>query len=194
MKSYKGIGGVIAGVFLIVAGGLLIAFSRTAIFLPFGGGEDINGTVSLIKGTKESSRIYGVVGMILGAALIWIARWPRWSAQRAAIEDYVWSLSQELSRRFGTKKFYSVEDVSRIAGETSLNMKHIAYAHAMFCGRPDFDTHYAPSCASSTYVALRAVIARRYFNGALGFDAAMIIRLATPAREEEYDACPISDG
>jgi hypothetical protein len=194
MKPIKGLAGIIAGSLLIVAGGLMIAFPTTAIFLHPGGSEDLPGPVFLERVTRESSRIYGVLGLLIGTGLIWFSRWPRWSARRAAIEDYVWSLSQELSRRFGTKKFYSVEDVSRVAAETSVSMKYIAYAHAMFCSPRDFDSHYPASSASGNYDGLRAVIARRYFNGASGFDASTVIRFATPPREEEYDACEVSGG
>jgi hypothetical protein len=195
MKTYKGIGGVIGGAILIAAGGLLLAFPTTAIFLhPAYGEDDKQSPIYLERVTKESSRIYGAIGLVLGVGLIWLSGWSRWSPRRAAIEDYVWSLSQELSRRFGLKQDYRIEDVSRLASETSCDTRHIAYAHAIFCSRSDFNSHYVTPRASLNYVRLRAVVARRYFDGAAGFDAATIVRLARPPREEEYDFYQGSEG
>jgi hypothetical protein len=182
IKANKGIGGLIAGALLIVAGGLLIALPRTGVFL-----QPADGRASLEWMSRWESRVYGLVGVLLGAGLIWLARWPRWGARRSAIEDYVWSLSQELSRHFGTRKYYSVEEVSRIAGESGYRRAYLAYAHAMFCSRSDFDAYYGPLHVACTYEGLRDTIARRYFDGARGFDAATVVRLATPPRKEEYD-------
>jgi hypothetical protein len=184
MKAYKGIGGIIAGALLIVAGGLLIAFPKTGLFIH---PAYVEGGYFFEWVSRPGSRVYGFLGVLLGAGLIWLARWPRWGARRSAIEDYVWSLSQELSRHFGTKKYYSVEEVNRIAGGSGCRMAYIAYAHAMFCSRSDFDAYYGPLRVACTYDGLRDVIARRYFDGARGFDAATVVRLATPPREEEYD-------
>ena len=185
MKTYKAIGGIISGALLMAAGSLLIIFPTTATFLhPAYEGE---APVYIERVTKESSRIYGTIGLLLGAGLIWVSRWSRWSPRRAAIEDYVWSLSQELSKRFGLKRYFGIEEVTRIASETSCSMAYIAYAHAMFCSRSDFDAHYGSRQAACSYDSLRDVIARRYFDGAYGFDAATVIRLATPPKDEEYD-------
>jgi hypothetical protein len=144
--------------------------------------------------SRERSRVYGVLGVVLGAGLIWLARWPRWGARRSAIEDYVWSLSQELMRRFGRRNYYSVEEVTRTAGESDCPAAYIAYAHAMFCSRSDFDAYYGSLHAACTYDGLRGVIARRYFDGGHGFDAATVVRLATPPRDEEYDFHQGSEG
>jgi hypothetical protein len=194
MKPYKGLAGIIVGSLLIVAGALMIAFPKTAIFLPFANSEDFTEPVSLLRLTQENTRIYGFLGLILGATFIWVARWPRWTARRAAIEGYVWLLSQELSKRLGTKPFYSFEHVIRIASESSCNMAFIPYAHAMFCSRPDFEASYASSKLASSYEALRNEIARLYFDGTSGFDAATVIRLATPPKPEEYDFYQGTDG
>jgi|SRR6266571_1987996 len=184
VKSNKGIAGIILGILFIVAGGFFIALPTAGLVLHH---DAESGRYFPEWMSKGGSRIYGFVGVVLGTGLIWLARWPRWGAQRSAIEDYVWSLSQELSRHFGTKKYYSVEEVSRIAGESGYKMAYIAYAHAMFCSRADFDAYYDPLRVACTYDGLRGVIARRYFDGARGFDAATVVRLATRPREEEYD-------
>ena len=183
-RSNQGIAGIIAGVLLIVAGGFFIALPTAGLILHH---DAESGRYFPEWMSKEGSRVYGIVGVVLGAGLIWLARWPRWGARRSAIDDYIWSLSQELSRHFGTKKYYSVEEVSRIAGESGCKMAYIAYAHAMFCSRADFDAYYGPLRVACTYDGLRDVIARRYFDGGRGFDAAGVVRFATPPREEEYD-------
>lgn len=183
-KSNKGTAGIIVGVLFIVAGGFFIALPTEGLILHHDAeiGRYFPEWVS-----KERSRIYGILGVVLGVGVIWLARWPRWGARRSAIDDYIWSLSQELSQHFGTKQYYSVEEVSRIAGESGCKMAYLAYAHAMFCSRADFDAYYGPLRVACTYDGLRDVIARRYFDGARGFDAAGVVRFATPPRDEEYD-------
>jgi hypothetical protein len=182
IRTYKGIGGVIAGMLLTVAGCFLIAFPKDAAFF-----HPSEGWGFVERVSRQGSRVYGLIAVLLGAGVIWLARWPRWGARRSAIEDYVWSLSQELSRHFGTKKYYSVEEVSRVASESGYNTAYMAYAHAMFCSRSDFDDYYGPLRVACTYEGLRDTIARCYFDGASGFDAATIVRLARPPREEECD-------
>ncbi len=184
IRTNKGIVGVIAGVLLLVAGVFLIALPAAGWILH----QDVESGRYFPEWVgKERCRVYGVIGVVLGAGLIWVARWPRWGARRAAIDDYVWGLSQELSRHFGKKKYYSVEEVSRIAAEAGYKPAYMAYAHAMFCSRADFDAYYGPLRVACTYDGLRSVISRRYFGGAWGFDAATVVRLARPPREEEYD-------
>jgi len=183
-RTNNGTVGIIVGIFLIVAGGILIAFPMAGLVLH----QDAeSGRYFPEWVSKEGSQVCGVVAVVLGTSLIWLARWPRWGARRTAIDDYVWGLSQELSRHFGTKKYYSVEEVGRIAGESGYRIAYIAYAHAMFCSRGDFDAYYGPLRVACTYDGLRDVIARRYFDGAQGYDATTVVRLATPPREEEYD-------
>jgi hypothetical protein len=183
-RTNKGTVAIILGVLFIVAGSFLIAFPKAGVVLH----QDVeSGRYFPEQVSKTGSRVYGCVSVILGSGLIWFGRWPRWGARRTAIEDFVWSLSQELSRHFGPKKYYNVEEVSRIAGESGCKMAYIAYAHAMFCSRADFDAYYSPLRVACMYDGLRDLIARRYFDGALGFDAATVVRLATPPREEEYD-------
>lgn len=95
--------------------------------------------------------------------------------RRLAIRSYVWKLSQELSRRFGKKKFYSVDEVTQAAERGHLSTAFIAYAHAIFCARADFDARYSALGVACTYDGLRGVVSRRYFGGATGFDAARLI-------------------
>jgi Family of unknown function (DUF6559) len=95
--------------------------------------------------------------------------------QRLAIRSYVWKLSQELLRRFGKKKFYTREEVTRAAKKSHLSTAFIAYAHAIFCTRPEFDAHYGPLQVACTYDDLRSVVSRRYFRGIRDFDAARVV-------------------
>jgi len=105
--------------------------------------------------------------------------------RRFAINSYFWRLSQALPRRFDRKNYYSIAEVSRTAEDGHFNMAFIAYAHAMFCRREDFDAHYLPLGVSCSYDSLRETIARRFFDGATGFDAMnILIRAETPMTRE----------
>jgi hypothetical protein len=84
-----------------------------------------------------------------------------WKRHRA-IGSYFWRLSQELTRRFGRKNYYGIEEVCRAAQEKKFDMAFIAYAHAMFCSRGDFDSHYGPMQLACTYAGLREVVAYRF--------------------------------
>src|ERR1017187_10284733 len=183
-RTNKGVAGIIVGVLIIIAGGYFIVFPKAGFFFQL---DEESGQKSLLRMSQEASRIYGALGVVLGLGLIWLARWPRWGGQRAAIEDYYWGLSQELSQHFGLKQFYRLDEVSRIADESGCAKAYMAFAHAMFCSRPDFDAYYEPLHVACTYDGLRRVISRRYFDGALGFDAATIVRLTTPPKAEEYN-------
>ena len=102
-----------------------------------------------------------------------------------AIRSYVWRLSQELLRRFGPKRFYSIEEVTKAAQGAGFKMAFIAYAHAIFCNRSDFEEHYGPLHIVCTYDGLRAVVSRSYFGGARDFDAATIVRVTKQPHHEE---------
>lgn len=99
----------------------------------------------------------------------------RFIKRRFAIRSYVWKLSQELLRRFGKKKFYTVEEVTQAVERSHLSTAFIAYAHATFCTRPNFDSHYSALRVACTYEGLRAIVSRRYFRGVVDFDAAQVI-------------------
>jgi hypothetical protein len=102
-----------------------------------------------------------------------------------AIRSYVWRLSQELARRFGTKSYYTLEEVTGAAQSSGSKMAFIAYAHAMFCKRADFEARYDPLRAAGTYDRLRARVSRSYFGGARDFDAATIVRATKRLQREE---------
>ncbi len=181
-KVYKEVAGLIVGAVLILGGGLLVGFPRSGLFLH---PADVQGGYFLDWVSRPASRVYGLVAMLLGVGLVWLARWPRWGARNAAIEDYVWILSQELSRHFGKKKYYGIEEVSRVAAESGCEKAYMAYAHAMFCSRSDFDAYYEPLHVACTYDGLRDFVSARYFGGDRRFDAAAVVRLATAPKEEE---------
>jgi hypothetical protein len=105
--------------------------------------------------------------------------------RRAAIGSYFWRLSPALARRFGRKNRYSIAEVSKTA-EGEFNPTFIAYAHAMFCTRKDFDAHYEPLRVRCSYDGLRRPVARRFFKGATGFNAANILLRADSPKEREY--------
>src|SRR5690348_12934635 len=107
MKTHKEITGIVLGVFFIAAG-ILLAASPKAGFVPR---EDLNesGWFSLYQEgagdwmSKSECRVYGIIGIIFGAGFVWVARWHRWGSRHAAIDDYVWGLSQDLAWNFGNK-------------------------------------------------------------------------------------------
>lgn len=108
--------------------------------------------------------------------------------QRLAIRRYFRFLSLELARRFGRKKHYLIEEVSTAAERGGFSMAFIAYAHAMFSRRQDFDDYYGPLNIACTYDGLRLAISRCYFRGATGFDALNILVRAMPPNQREYDS------
>ena len=110
----------------------------------------------------------------------------RWFKRRAAIASYFWRLSQALARRFGRKSHYSVEEVLKTAAGDGFDTAYIAYAHAMFCRRGDFDSYYGPLRVACTYDGLRRIVGRRFFGGATGFDAANILLRADSPKDREY--------
>jgi hypothetical protein len=173
--------GLVLGVLLMGGGLFMVAFPKAAV-VPHQDSEDGN---FLSRINERQCRIFGIVEIIFGAGFICASHWPGWGARRSAIDDYVWNLSQELVRHFGTKKYYDIEDVRGIAQSFGCDTAYIAYAHAMFCSRVDFDAYYGPLRVRCTYDGLRAIVGRRYFRRAYGFDAASVVRLATPPKPEE---------
>ena len=96
--------------------------------------------------------------------------------RRLAIRSYVFKLSLELYRRWGKRRYYTVDEVTGAALRSRRKTSFIAYAHAIFCAREDFDAHYGPLKVNCTYERLRAVVSRQYFGGVRDFDAACILR------------------
>ena len=106
--------------------------------------------------------------------------------RRLAIRSYVWKLSQELLYRFGKKRYYSIENVTQAVQRSALSSVFLAYAHAIFCSRPDFDAHYEPLRVACTYDGLRSAVSRRYFGGLRNFDAASIVRATRRVDESDF--------
>ena len=110
----------------------------------------------------------------------------RFFKRHRALGSYFWRLSGELSGRFGRKHYYSVAEVSKAAQDRNFDLAFVAYAHAMFCSRCDFDAHYTPLHVACTYDGLRAVVARRFFEDATGFDAVNVLMRAEAPKDREY--------
>jgi hypothetical protein len=113
--------------------------------------------------------------------------------RRMAIRSYVFKLSQELLRRFKKKNFYSIEEVTKAGVGASLQMAFIAYAHAIFCSRADFEEYYKQLGVRCTYDDLRATVSRRYFGGVRDFDAARVIAATRRTNEGDFHESGIGD-
>jgi hypothetical protein len=185
VKKNREIAGILLGVLFIAAGILFIFHPQAALVFHQDQGDGLGNFVERVS--KRQNRICGFLDIVLGAGLICACRWPKFGGRRSAIDDYVWKLSQKLAWNFGTKTYYDIEQVTRVARGLGCDMAYIAYAHAMFCSRADFDDYYGPLRVRCTYDGLRAIIGRRYFVGAYGFNAASIVRLATPPEEWSYN-------
>ncbi len=140
--------------------------------------------VTVERVTPRGMQVYGILSILFGAALIWYASSPA-RRKAAAIESYVWGLSQELDRRFGERPYYTLEQVSHAAQAGSFTPVFIAYAHAMFCARDAFDSHYAPLRVACTYDGLRQVVGHRYLDGAMNFNGATLVRMARALYEDQ---------
>jgi hypothetical protein len=177
------LGGIVLGVVFIALGSLVVVFPSAQV-VPHHDPE--TGKYSLERLSENGSRVYGMLAVIVGAGLVWFSRWPARGAKNSAIECYVWELSQELARRFGLKRYYMVEEVTKSAQRAGFSIAFLAYAHAMFCSRVEFDAHYGPLHVACTYDGLRAIVAHKYFGGAADFDAAAIVRATERSNDEEY--------
>jgi hypothetical protein len=184
------IAAVVLGIFLMAAGAFSIILPGELVV--FHQADEGGGYIEHVS--KSGSRMYGVIAVIIGSALVWLANRPAKGRKGRAIERYVWQLPQELSRRFGAKKYYTIEEVSRTAKGGGHNMAFIAYAHAMLCTRNDFDEYYTPLRVACTYDGLRALVSRRYFGGVRDFDAATLIRVSKEPYPEENNFYQGVDG
>jgi len=95
-----------------------------------------------------------------------------------ALGDYVNRLSLELVRRFGMKSLYSLEHVTQTVERGGYDKTYLAYAHAAFCSRDDFDSYYGSMNLKCTFDGLREPIGKRFLGGRTDFDAATVIRRA----------------
>ncbi len=176
------IGGIILGIACLVGGVVCIVYPTSSVIFH----QEYEPNVSHPEYvTPPKMRAYGAGTVALGVCLVWLSSRP-WGRKRAAVEDYVWRLSQELSRRFGACKYYSVEQVTRAAEASGATKVYIAFAHAMFCSRQEFDDYYTPLRIACTYDRLREPVRRRYFGGAPDFDAAAIVRMAREPYKDEF--------
>ena len=112
-----------------------------------------------------------------------------------AIRAYTKRLSGDLRRRFGLKPFYTIDHVTKAVERGGYTKAFIAYAHATYCSREDFDAYYGPLGVKCTFDGLRAVIAKRYLKSRMDFDAETVmrtVRLITiaggPFQTEESEA------
>jgi len=132
------IAAIALGVFMMAAGTFLVFFPRemTVYHLV----DD--GTHYFEPVSRVGSRVYGTLGVVLGGVLMLYACRPGKEVRGRTIERFVWRLPQELVRRFGPKKYYTIDEVTRTARDAGYDMAFIAYAHAIFCTRQDFDEYY----------------------------------------------------
>ena len=93
-----------------------------------------------------------------------------------AIRSYVKKLSADLRRRFGLKSFYTIDHVTKAVERGGYSKDFIAYAHATFCSREEFDAYYSALGLKCTFDGLRQVVAKRYLRGRMDFDAETVIR------------------
>src|SRR5262245_22852430 len=103
--------------------------------------------------------------------------------RRRVIKKFVWHLPLELQARFGEKSNYSIEQIDRAVDGQKRDKAFIAYAHALFCSRKDFDDHYSPLKVKCTYDDLREFVAKRFFRGARDFNASSLLRFAKQSTE-----------
>ncbi len=175
------IGGLILGAVLLAGGAACTVYPTDGVIFH----QEYEPNVSHPEYvTAPQMRAYGGAAVALGACLVWFSGRP-WGRKRAAVEDYVWRLSQDLSRRFGARKYYTVEQVTRAAEASGATKVYIAFAHAMFCSRQEFDDYYTPLRVACTYDGLREPVSRRYFGNARNFDAATIVRMAREPYKDE---------
>jgi hypothetical protein len=106
--------------------------------------------------------------------------------RRKAIKTYVYRLSLELNRRFGQKKYYSLEEVDQLLQSSKYDKAFIAYAYALFCSRASFDSYFSQLKVNCTYDGLRKFVAKKHFHGFIDFDATGIIGFAKEVGDSSY--------
>ncbi len=106
--------------------------------------------------------------------------------RRRAIRSFVFRLSLELLRRFGDKRFYSIDEIDRLLGNGNYDRAFSAYAYALFCSRSDFDSYFSQLKVKCTYQGLRKFVAKRYFKGIIDFDGSAVVRFAKGVGDKSY--------
>jgi hypothetical protein len=91
-----------------------------------------------------------------------------------AIRSYVKRLSRELLRRFGRKPLYTVENVTHAVHRGRFPAAFIIYAHAIYCSEEDFGGLYGNREVAGDYFKLRRMIAARYLDRRVDFNAQTI--------------------
>ena len=102
-----------------------------------------------------------------------------------AIRSYVMRLSGELGCRFGMQRFYTLDQITQAVKSSRLSPAFIAYAHATFCSRREFDRYYGSLRVNCTYDGLRSVVARRFLGGSTMFDGGSVVRAFRRPRYSE---------
>jgi hypothetical protein len=92
-----------------------------------------------------------------------------------AIRSYVKRLSGDLRRRFGLKPLYTIDHVTKAVERGGYSKDFIAYAHATYCSREDFNAYYGPLGVNCSFDGLRKTVANRYLKGRTDFDAETVI-------------------
>jgi hypothetical protein len=110
----------------------------------------------------------------------------RFLKRSRAIKTYVFKLSLELHRRFGDKRFYTLEQVTHILENGRFDKTFSAYAYALFCSQKDFDAYFGQLKLKCTYYGLRKVVAKRYFRRIIDFDAGAVVRFAKGVGNSNY--------
>lgn len=104
----------------------------------------------------------------------------RYLQKRRAQKQFLMVGSSELLKRFGLKKWYSIEEVSRVVDTAKLSAAYIAYAHAIFSQRSEFDDYYGSMKLRCTYDGLRTEVSRRFLGGAYEFTAQGVVEAYKP--------------
>jgi|SRR4051812_30340877 hypothetical protein len=110
-----------------------------------------------------------------------------------AIRDYALRFAPELVKRWGTQRFYTLDQVTQASLASGFGKDFVAYAHAIFSSRADFDAYYRPLRLRCSYDGLRAVVGRRYFGGVTDFDAASIIRAGHRVKDNDFNESGLGD-
>ena len=113
--------------------------------------------------------------------------------QRRAIKQFVKRLPLDLQKRFGEKRHYDLAEVSKVVESGQYDMAFVAFAHALFCSRDDFNAYYEPLRIRTTYDELRDKVASRFFGGVSDFDAASLFRFAKDIRSNHYYESGLGD-
>jgi hypothetical protein len=104
-----------------------------------------------------------------------------------AINAYVYRLSQEMARRFEVQNYYTIDQVTHTVEVAKFSKVFLAYAHAMYCSRTDFNAYYEPLQVRCNYDDLRRAVARR-INALNDFNAATVICATKRASGSFYES------